>query len=75
LNGRGFGLLANHSLVMASYIARANTAVINLRNVLAQAQPAISLQPFMSSQSFLPMQPSMPAQLPAPVQPSAPTQP
>ena len=75
LNGRGFGLLANHSLVMASYIARANTAVINLRNVLAQAQPAISLQPFMSPQSFLPMQPSMPAQLPAPVQPSAPTQP
>ena len=24
LNGSGFGLMANHSLVMASYISRAN---------------------------------------------------
>ncbi len=36
LNGRGFGLLANHSLVMASYISRANAAVIDLRNLLEQ---------------------------------------
>ena len=36
LNGSGFGLLANHSLVMASYISRANAAIINLRELLAQ---------------------------------------
>ncbi len=36
LNGTGFGLLANHSLVMASYISRANAAVIDLRNLLEQ---------------------------------------
>lgn len=36
LNGSGFGFLANHSLVMASYISRANAAVIDLRNLLAQ---------------------------------------
>jgi len=36
LNGEGFGLLANHSLVMASYIARANAAIIDLRNLLEQ---------------------------------------
>lgn len=36
LNGSGFGLVANHSLVMASYISRANAAVIDLRNLLAQ---------------------------------------
>ncbi|MDP4918062.1 MAG: DUF2333 family protein, partial [Haliea sp.] len=36
LNGNGFGLLANHSLVMASYISRANTAMIDLRDLLAQ---------------------------------------
>ncbi|MGK0673552.1 MAG: DUF2333 family protein [Halothiobacillaceae bacterium] len=36
LNGSGFGLIANHSLVMASYISRANAAVIDLRNLLAQ---------------------------------------
>lgn len=34
LNGGGFGLFANHSLVMANYIARANAAVINLRELL-----------------------------------------
>ncbi len=34
LNGTGFGLTANHSLVMASYISRANAAVIDLRNLL-----------------------------------------
>jgi hypothetical protein len=36
LNGTGFGLLANHSLVMASYLARANAAIIDLRDLLAQ---------------------------------------
>jgi len=34
LNGGGFGLFANHSLVMANYLARANAAVINLRELL-----------------------------------------
>ncbi len=34
LNGGGFGLFANHSLVMANYIARANAAIINLRELL-----------------------------------------
>jgi hypothetical protein len=36
LNGSGFGLFANHSLVMASYTSRANAAVIDLRNLLTQ---------------------------------------
>lgn len=36
LNGSGFGFLANHSLVMASYVSRANSAVIDLRNLLEQ---------------------------------------
>ena len=36
LNGSGFGLFANHSLVMASYISRANSAVIDLRDLLEQ---------------------------------------
>ena len=36
LNGSGFGILANHSLVMASYIARANAAIINLRELMQQ---------------------------------------
>tara|TARA_R110000782_G_scaffold127183_1_gene218737 strand:- start:2413 stop:3405 length:993 start_codon:yes stop_codon:yes gene_type:complete len=36
MNGTGFGFLANHSLVMASYISRANSAVIDLRNLLEQ---------------------------------------
>ncbi|MCH9005537.1 MAG: DUF2333 family protein [Proteobacteria bacterium] len=34
LNGGGYGLFANHSLVMANYLARANAAVINLRDLL-----------------------------------------
>jgi hypothetical protein len=29
-------MFANHSLVMASYISRANAAVIDLRNLLEQ---------------------------------------
>jgi hypothetical protein len=36
VNGSGFGLLANHSLVMASYISRANAAIIDLRDLLSQ---------------------------------------
>ncbi|WP_434456813.1 DUF2333 family protein [Stutzerimonas urumqiensis] len=36
LNGSGYGVLANHSLVMANYISRANAAIIDLRNLLAQ---------------------------------------
>jgi len=34
LNGYGLGLVANHSLVMASYISRANAAIIDLRRLL-----------------------------------------
>ena len=33
--GSGFGVLANHSLVMASYISRANAAIIDLRGLLS----------------------------------------
>jgi len=36
LNGDGFGLLANHSLVMANYISRANAALIDLNDLLSQ---------------------------------------
>jgi hypothetical protein len=36
LNGSGFGLMANHSLSMASYISRANAAIIDLRMLLEQ---------------------------------------
>lgn len=36
VNGTGFGILANHSLVMASYISRANAAIIDLRDLLSQ---------------------------------------
>ena len=36
LNGNGFGLVANNSLVMANYISRANAAVIDLTNLLNQ---------------------------------------
>ena len=36
LNGSPFGLFANHSLVMANYIARANAAIIDLRVLLEQ---------------------------------------
>jgi hypothetical protein len=34
LNGAPFGFFANHSLVMANYISRANAAVIDLRELL-----------------------------------------
>jgi len=36
LNGVGYGLFPNHSLVMANYLARANASVINLRELLDQ---------------------------------------
>ena len=36
LNGTGFGPMANHSLVMASYISRANAAITDLRSLLQQ---------------------------------------
>lgn len=36
LNGSGFGTLANHSLVMANYISRANAALIELSELLNQ---------------------------------------
>jgi len=36
LNGGGYGVLANHSLVMANFISRANAALIDLRALLAQ---------------------------------------
>ncbi len=35
-NGDKYGALANHSLVMANYIARANAAIIDLRTLLSQ---------------------------------------
>jgi len=36
LNGSGFGVFANHSLVLASYMSRANAAVIDLRELLGE---------------------------------------
>jgi hypothetical protein len=36
LNSTGFGMLTNHSLVIASYISRANAAVIDLRRLLSE---------------------------------------
>ena len=36
LNGDGFGMLANHSRVMANYISRANAALIDLNDLLSQ---------------------------------------
>ena len=36
LNGGGFGFLANHSLVMASYVSRVNAALLDLSNLLAR---------------------------------------
>jgi len=36
LNGHGYGTLANHSLVLASYMSRANAAVIDLRILLQE---------------------------------------
>ncbi len=36
LNGTGFGPMANHSLVMGSYISRANSSIIDLGKLLQQ---------------------------------------
>jgi len=36
LNGSGLGFLANHSLVMASHISRANAGISDLRRLLSQ---------------------------------------
>lgn len=36
LSGSGFGFVTNHSLVMASYISRANAALIDFRTLLIQ---------------------------------------
>lgn len=36
LNGSPYGFVANHSLVMSSYLARANAAVIDLRSLLTR---------------------------------------
>lgn len=36
LNGDGFGMLANHSLVMANYVSRANAALVDLRKLLQE---------------------------------------
>ena len=36
LNGSGFGMFSNHSLVMASYISRAHAAIIDLRELLSK---------------------------------------
>ena len=36
LSGSGFGLWANHSLVMANYISRANAAIIDLKHLLQE---------------------------------------
>ena len=36
MNGSGFGLFANHSLVMASYISRAHSAITDLRSLLSE---------------------------------------
>ncbi len=35
LNGSGMGMFANHSLVMSSYVSRANSGIAQLRNLLA----------------------------------------
>lgn len=36
LNGSGFGIVVNHSLVMSSYVARANAGIIDLRDLLSK---------------------------------------
>lgn len=36
LNGSGFGIFANHSLVMASYVSRASAGISDLRVLLSQ---------------------------------------
>ncbi|MDY6816748.1 MAG: DUF2333 family protein [Pseudomonadota bacterium] len=36
LNGSGFGVLANHSLTMAAYLSRANSAIRDMRDLLSR---------------------------------------
>ncbi|MDX1656624.1 MAG: DUF2333 family protein, partial [Candidatus Competibacteraceae bacterium] len=36
LNNTGFGMLTNHSLILASYLSRANAAIIDLRILLEE---------------------------------------
>jgi hypothetical protein len=36
LNGSQFGIFANHSLIMANYISRANAAIIDLGTLLQE---------------------------------------
>lgn len=36
LNGQGYGMFPNHSLVLASYLSRAHAAVVDLRELLEQ---------------------------------------
>ena len=36
LNGNPYGLFANHSLILSSYIARDNAAVIDMRDLLSR---------------------------------------
>ena len=36
LNGKGFGVVTNHSVIMSSYISRANSQIIDLVNLLKQ---------------------------------------
>lgn len=36
LNGSGFGMLANHSLTMSSYMSRASASIIDLRSLIQQ---------------------------------------
>jgi len=36
LNGKGYGFFANHSLVLASYLSRAHSAVVDVRSLLEQ---------------------------------------
>jgi len=44
LNGSGFGILTNHSLVMASYVARTHAEIIELRSILVKSGSSSALQ-------------------------------
>jgi hypothetical protein len=48
LNGSGFGLFANHSLVMANYLSRARTDLADVRALLRDADQAVR-PPFVST--------------------------
>jgi hypothetical protein len=36
LNGKGFGVVTNHSVIMSSYLSRANSQILDLINLLQQ---------------------------------------